>query len=135
MLYLLVTPGPDGAASGIEEFPIDVTNGNFSTMPSATVASGVLGNTFGFLTLGPGGTSAYLVDGRSGNTFEYSVASNGSLTSLGKAMTAFPEYSETDPIINVELIPCPNSGCSMLYAEVFTMTGTTLTEYPINGDG
>jgi hypothetical protein len=133
MLYSFVTPGPDSAASGIEEFPIVVTTGNFSTTPSATVGSGVLGNAFGALTLGPGGTSAYLVDGSSGNTFEYSVASNGSLTSLGQAMTEFPEYSMMESFIDVELIPCPNSGCSTLYAEVFTATGTTLTEYPISG--
>jgi hypothetical protein len=132
MLYSFVTPGPNGLPAGIAEYPINVTTGSFPSTPSATVAAGSFDTGSEFLALGPGGTSAYQVNGSGGNTFEYSVAGDGSLTLLGQAATDFPVFSTEDPFIDVELISCPNSGCSTLYAESFTSSATTLTEYPVS---
>ena len=132
MLYSFV---PAGVGSEIQEYPINVTTGSFPSTPAAMVAGGAIGAGGNLLALGPGGKFAYMVDASTGMTFEYSVASDGTLTSIGQAPTDFPEFSTTEAFISIQLLPCPNSGCSTLYAEIFTSMGTTLTEYPINGNG
>jgi hypothetical protein len=145
MLYLFVTPGPDGAAAGIAQYPIDVTTGRIAPLPAKTSICGATAANpvetpaaSQRLLMGPNGGAqqyAYSVDAVTGNTFEYTVASDGTLTNVGEASTAFPPYSSTVSTIIIQLLPCPNSGCSTLYAQSTTASGTTLTEYPINSDG
>src|SRR5208282_3486088 len=105
MLYLFVTPGPDGAAAGIAQYPIDVTTGRIAPLPAKTSICGATAANpvetpaaSQRLLMGPNGGAqqyAYSVDAVTGNTFEYTVASDGRLTNVGEASTVFPPYAST----------------------------------------